>query len=158
MTTETAVDPLESLARLGAQRMLQSALEKEIESYLQCKRYERKEGAVGYRSGYLPERKLTLGSGSAPLKVPRVGHESAGQKFQSKLVKPHQKSSQALDTWFPQLFVEGLATRDFEPALHSLFRAEAALSPSTVSRFSQQHKGEFIAWQQREFTDTCVYL
>ena len=32
VTTEPIVDPLESLARLGAQRMLQAALEEEVES------------------------------------------------------------------------------------------------------------------------------
>lgn len=158
VTTETAVDPLESLARLGAQRMLQSALEEEVESYLQRKRYERKDSDAGYRSGYLPERKITLGSGSVPIKVPRVSDEPTGQKFQSKLVRPYQKRSQALDTLFPQLFIEGLATRDFEPALRSLLGAEAALSPSTVSRLNQQFKEDFIAWQQREITETFVYV
>ncbi len=158
VTTETAVDPLESLARLGAQRMLQSALEEEVEAYLQRKRYERKGSATGYRSGYLPERKITLGSGAVPVKVPRVSDEPVGQKFQSKLVKPYQKRSQALDTLFPQLFIEGLATRDFEPALRHLLGATAALSPSTVSRLNQQFKEEFIVWQQREITDTFVYV
>jgi putative transposase len=158
LTTETAADPLESLARLGAQRMLQCALEEEVEAYLQRKRYERKDGTAGYRSGYLPERTLTLGSGSVPIKVPRVSAEPAGQKFQSKLVKPYQKRSQTLDTLFPQLFIEGLATRDFEPALRSLLGAEAALSPSTVSRLNQQFKEEFAAWQTRAITETFVYV
>ncbi|HEX8998789.1 MAG TPA: hypothetical protein VGB07_02750 [Blastocatellia bacterium] len=53
VTTEAVVDPLESLARLGAQRMLQAALEEEVESHLQRARYERKGVAQGYRSGYL---------------------------------------------------------------------------------------------------------
>jgi hypothetical protein len=42
VTTEEVVDPLESLARLGAQRMLQAALEEEVEAYLQRARDERK--------------------------------------------------------------------------------------------------------------------
>lgn len=158
LTTAAAADPLESLARLGAQRLLQSALEEEVEAYLQRKRYERKEGAVGYRSGYLPERMLTLGSGAVPVKVPRVSAEPAGQKFRSRLVKPYQKRSQTLDTLFPQLFIEGLATRDFEPALRSLLGAEAALSPSTVSRLNQQFKEEFVAWQARALTERFVYV
>lgn len=146
------------MARLGAQRRLQCALEEEVEAYLQRKRYERKDGAVGYRSGYLPARTLTLGSGAVPIKVPRVSAEPAGQKFQSQLVKPYQKRSQTLDTLFPQLFIEGLATRDFEPALRSLLGAEAALSPSTVSRLNQQFKEEFAAWQARAITETFVYV
>ena len=158
VTTEPAVDPLQSLARLGAQKMLQAALEAEVEDYLARPRYVRTEAAKGYRSGYLPERFITLGSGSVPLKVPRVSDEPAGAKFQSKLVKPYQKRSQTLDVLFPQLFIEGLATRDFEPALRSLLGAEAALSPSTVSRLNQQFKEEYADWQRRELTDTFVYV
>jgi hypothetical protein len=54
------VDPLESLARLGAQKMLQAALEQEVEDYLERGRYARNGTPKGYRSGYLPERKITL--------------------------------------------------------------------------------------------------
>jgi transposase-like protein len=140
VTTEEVVDPLESLARLGAQRMLQAALEEEVEAYLQRARDERKGVAQGYRSGYLPERSIILGSGAVPIKVPRVSDEPAGQKFQSQLVKPYQKHSQAVDALFPQLFIEGLATRDFEPALRALLGAEAALAPSTVLRLTQQFR------------------
>lgn len=75
VTTEAVVDPLESLARLGAQRMLQAALEQEVEAYLQRARYERKGVAQGYRSGYLPKRSIILGSGAVPVKVPRMSDE-----------------------------------------------------------------------------------
>jgi putative transposase len=108
--------------------------------------------------GYLPERTLTLGSGSVPIKVPRVSAEPAGQKFRSQLVQLYQKRSRTLDALFPQLFIEGLATRACEPALRSLLGAEAALSPATVSRLNQQFKEEFAAWQAREITETFVYV
>jgi transposase-like protein len=128
VTTETIVDPLESLTRLGAQRMLQATLEAEVESYLQRAPAEGKGSALRYRSG---------------------SDEPAGEKFQSRLVKPSQKRSQAVAALFPQLFLEGLVTRDFEPALGALWGAEAALSPSTVSRFNQQFKEEHASWLQR---------
>jgi hypothetical protein len=78
VTTDTMVDPLESLARLGAQKMLQAALEQEVEEYLERGRYVRNGTLKGYRSGYLPERKITLGSGGVPIKVPRVSGEGDG--------------------------------------------------------------------------------
>jgi transposase-like protein len=43
-------------------------------------------------------------------------------------VQPYQRRSKSLDEVFPQLFLEGLATRDFEPALRSLLGAKATLS------------------------------
>jgi len=64
-----------------------------------------------------------------------------------------------VDELFPKLFIEGLATRDFEPALRSLLRAESALSPSTVSRLNQQFKAEYEAWCKRSLAETkIVYL
>ena len=159
VTTESLSDPLETLARLGAQQILQAALEAEVTEYLQRPRYQRNGITRGYRSGYLPERRLTLGSGTVALKVPRVSDEPPGEKFRSQLVKPYQKRSQAVDALFPKLFIEGLATRDFEPALRALLGAEAALSPSTVSRLNQQFKAEYAAWQVRSLTETqFVYL
>ena len=159
--TETGADPLEALARQGARQMLQAALEAEVSEYLQRPRYERAEGVEnkGYRNGYLPERKLTLGSGAVAVKVPRVSDEPAGERFQSQLVKPYQKRSQTVDELFPKLFIEGLATRDFEPALRSLLGAESALSPSTVSRLNQQFKVEYEVWGQRRLEESkIVYL
>lgn len=115
-TTETNSDPLEALARQGARQMLQAALEAEVAEHLQRQRYQRGQEARGYRNGYLPERRLTLGSGAVAVKVPRVSDEPAGERFQSRLVKPYQKRSQTVEELFPKLFIEGLATRDFEPA------------------------------------------
>ncbi len=124
-TTQAGDDPLESLARQGARQMLQAALEAEVTDYLQRPRYERGERTEhrGYRNGYLPERTVTLGCGAVTVKVPRVSDEPPGERFQSALVKPYQKRSQTVEDLFPKLFVEGLATRDFEPALRSLLGA-----------------------------------
>lgn len=155
-TNEIGSDPLETLARQGARQMLQAALEAEVTEYLQRPRYERGEQARGYRNGYLPERSLTLGSGAVAVKVPRVSDEPAGGRFQSKLVKPYQKRSQTVEELFPKLFIEGLATRDFEPALRALLGAESALSPSTVSRLNQQFKAEYEVWCKRSLADAKI--
>jgi transposase-like protein len=157
-TTETAADPLEALARQGARQMLQ-ALEAEVAEHLQRTRYQRGDTPRGYRNGYLPERALTLGSGAVSVKVPRVSDEPDGERFESKLVKPCQKRSQTVEALFPKLFIEGLATRDFEPALCALLGTESALSPSTVSRLNQQFKAEYEAWGKCRLAETkFVYL
>ena len=69
-----ASDQLEALARRGARRMLRDALDEEVQAYLQRGRYQRPEEEVifrGYRNGTSP-RRLTLGSGTIDLAVPRV--------------------------------------------------------------------------------------
>ena len=156
-------DPLEAISRQGAQRMLTAALEKEVEEYLERQRYARRleeSEFRGYRNGYGRERQVTIGSGTIKVRAPRVSDTPAQQKqFESKILKPYQKRSQKLAELFPKLFVEGLATRDFEPALRCLLGKSAALSPATIVRLNAQFKAEYDEWRQRSLTDQrFVYI
>jgi transposase-like protein len=143
-------DLLEALVRRGAKVMLQAALETEVTQYLERSRHHRRPREAefrGYRNGYAKERKLSVGSGTIKVKVPRVSDVPESQaQFESRLVAPYQKRSRTLSEVFPKLFIEGLATRDFEPALRCLMGAEAALSPSTISRLNAGFKAEYEEW------------
>jgi len=149
-TASTDHDPLEALVRQGARAMLQAALEAEVNDYLQRQPQQRRAADRdfrGYRNGSAKSRTVTVGSGSIKVKAPRVSHTPATQEpFASQILKPYQRRSQTLTQVFPKLFIEGLATRDFEPALRCLLGSEAALSPSTISRLNQQFKGEYDDW------------
>lgn len=144
-------DPLEAIVRRGAREMLQAALEREVEEFLGRRAYERTDAPEefrGYRNGYHKERGVTVGSGQIEVRVPRVSDTPARHEpFESKIISPYQKRSCAVNELFPKLFVEGLATRDFEPALRSLMGEEAALSPSTISRLNQKFKAEYELWR-----------
>jgi len=143
-------DPLEALVRRGAKVMLQAALEQEVSEYLERARHQRSEGEAelrGYRNGYSKERKITIGSGTIKVKAPRVSDVPEHQQhFESQIIKPYQRRSLSLQRVFPKLFIEGLATRDFEPALRCLMGEEAALSPSTISRLNAGFKSEYEEW------------
>jgi len=146
----TEDDPIEALVRRGAQVMLQTALEHEVQHYLERARHQRSNNEAefrGYRNGTAPERKITVGSGTIKIKTPRVSDVPAHQEqFESQIVKPYQRRSKTLEQVFPKLFIEGLATRDFEPALRCLMGEEAALSPSTISRLNAKFKHEYEDW------------
>lgn len=150
-------DPLEAISRQGAQRMLTAALEREVEEYLERQRYVRRLDESefrGYRNGYGRERQVTIGSGTIKVRAPRVSDTPAEQEpFASKILKPYQKRSQKLAELFPKLFVEGLATRDFEPALRCLLGKSAALSPATIVRLNAQFKTEYEEWRQQSLVD-----
>lgn len=149
-TTSEMEDPIESLVRRGARLMLSEALELEVAEYLERSRNQRslsEEEFRGYRNGYSRERKLTVGSGTIKVKTPRVSDVPLGQEgFESKIIKPYQRRSDSVNELFPKLFIEGLATRDFEPALRSLMGEESHLSPSTISRLNQKFKQEYEDW------------
>jgi transposase-like protein len=87
--------PLEAIVRRGARVMLQAALEHEVVEYLERHKHERatkEEECRGYRNGYARERKLTVGSGTIKVKLPRVSDVPAGQEpFASQIVKPYQR-------------------------------------------------------------------
>jgi transposase-like protein len=51
-----------------------------------------------------------------------------------------------------RLFIEGLATRDFEPALRLLAGEQAPLSPSTISRLTQQFKAQYAAFEKQDLS------
>ncbi len=145
-------DPIEALVRRGAQVMLQEALEQEVQGYLERARHQRSTHEAefrGYRNGSAKERKITIGSGTIKIKAPRVSDLPSGQEeFASQIVKPYQRRSKTLEQVFPKLFIEGLATRDFEPALRCLMGEEAALSPSTISRLNAKFKQEYEDWSK----------
>jgi putative transposase len=151
-TSSTQDDPIEALVRQGARLMLQAALEAEVNDFLQRQAHQRttQDGHFrGYRNGSAKERTLTFGSGTIKVKAPRVSDVPATeQAFASQILKPYQRRSQTLSEVFPKLFIEGLATRDFEPALRCLLGSEAALSPSTISRLNAQFKQEYDEWQK----------
>lgn len=152
-------DRLEELARQGAREMLLSALNEEVDAYLGRGRYERTEAYRGYRNGST-SRKLTLGTGTVELDAPRVRNVPRTQEpFESKILRKHQRRSDTIDETFLNLFVEGLATRDFEPSLRLLVGEEAPLSPSTISRLTKRFKEHYDAFDDQDLSEKqFVYI
>jgi transposase-like protein len=71
----------------------------------------------------------------------------------------YERRSDRIKELIPELYVQGLATGDFEPALRGLLGERAALSPSTVVRLKAQWESEYEAWRTRSLHDhQYVYL
>lgn len=144
---------LEAMVRNAAQRMIQAALEAEVTEFLERLPGEKvRPGEVprGYRNGHHKERVVSSAVGGLTVKVPRVSDNP--EAFASKLVKPYRRRSEGLDCLFPRLFIEGLATRDFEPALRFLVGEQAPLSPSSISRLNKQFKTDYENWRKRDLS------
>lgn len=161
---EVARDALEELACQGACEMLMEALSEEVEAYLGRSRYQRAVEGVqtnfrGYRNGSSP-RRLTLGSGTVDLRAPRVRDVPPGQEpFASGILRKYQRRSDTIDETFMKLFIEGLATRDFEPSLRLLMGEKAPLSASVISRLTQRFKAQYEAFDGRDLSGrTYVYI
>ena len=156
---EVVQDQVEELARVGAREMLMAALNEEVGAYLGRSRYQREGEFRGYRNGTTP-RRLTLGSGTVDLAQPRVRDLPADQEpFESKILRKYQRRSDTIDQTFMKLFIEGLATRDFEPALRLLMGEKAPLSASVISRLTQRFRGSYEAFEQQDLSaNKFVYI
>jgi transposase-like protein len=152
-------DQVEELARAGAREMLMAALGEEVDAYLGRSRYEREGAFRGYRNGTTP-RRLTLGSGTVELDQPRVRDIPRDQgPFESKILRKYQRRSDTIDETFMKLFIEGLATRDFEPALRLLMGEKAPLSASVISRLTGRFRASYEAFEQQDLSELrFVYI
>src|SRR6202049_2447746 len=149
---------LDEIARMGARRMLMAALDTEAADYVECHRHER--GAEGralvVHNGRAQGRKLTLGAGTVELKAPRVndrrrGEQGQRQRFTSRILPPYMRRSPKVAEVLPILYLRGLSTGDFRPALEGLLGADAAgLSPTNISRLTACWEKEYTAFRQRD--------
>jgi transposase-like protein len=153
---------LDELAREGARRMIEVALQMEVGEYIERLRGERDERgrALVVRNGRAQERKVTLGSGTVGVRAPRVNDRRPEQHFTSKILPPYLRRSPAVDQTLPALYLRGLSTGDFSEGLAALMGPEgAALSPTTITRLLQVWQSEYRAWRERSLVGTdYVYV
>jgi transposase-like protein len=145
-------DALEAYVQEGARRMLAAALEEEVNAFLGRHRYERGKAFRGYRNGHHPSREVTVGLGPVEVRVPRVAKvppDVAPQGFQSQIVRRYQRASQATQRLFSRLYLEGLATGDFEPVFRELVGETMALSANAIVRLKERWGKEYEVWRRR---------
>lgn len=150
---------LEAVVRDGAQRMLQSALEAEVEEFLGRNRYERGLEFRGYRNGHLPARTIGVGMGGVEVRVPRVSDIPEGvDPFSSEIVQRGERRSKTQQRLLSRLYLEGLSSGDFEPVFRALVGNTAALSPNSILRLKEEWEMEYRKWRERPLLDRYVYL
>jgi putative transposase len=140
---------LDLLARQGALKMLTEALDMEVTAFLERQRYERaKREAKGYRNGRRLRQVTVLGGG---LSVP-VQRVSGAVDYHSNILAPYQRRSPGVDELFRRLYLEGLSSRDFEPALRALLGDEATLSAASIQRLAVKFQRDFETFGRRNLS------
>jgi transposase-like protein len=152
---------LDELFREGARRMLAVALEGEVEAYIAAHSQEVDEH--GYRlvvrNGHAPARTLATGVGQVEVVRPRVDDRRTdpvtGQRvqFHSVLLPRWCRRSPKVAEVLPLLYLHGLSSLDFVPALEAFFGASAGLSASVVTRLTVQWQAERAAFLQRDLSE-----
>lgn len=160
--TEGFGPELDELVLEGARRMLLAALEAEVASYIERHRDERDERghALVVRNGRARARKVTVGAGTMEVAAPRVDDRRAGERFTSRILPPYMRRSPKVEETLPVLYLRGLSTGDFQPALKGLLgEAASGLSAANVSRLIGVWEAEWASWRERSLEDVdYVYV
>jgi len=143
---------LDELCRLAAREMLAVALEAERRAYLAAHADEFDEHGrrlvVG--NGHHQAREITTTAGRVEVTAPRVDDRRDGHRFTSSILPPHMRRSAKVTEVLPILYLRGLSTNDFAPALEGFFGSAAGLSPSTIQRLTEAWRTEHARWCQRD--------
>jgi putative transposase len=158
---DEAVIDLDELCRIAATQMLAVALEAERRAYLDA-HADVLDGAgrrlvVG--NGYARPRDVMTGAGMVEATAPRVDDRRDGERFSSAILPPYMRRSPKVTEVLPILYLRGLSTGDFVPALSAFFGSGAGLSASTVQRLTEAWQAEHEQWCKRTLRDVdYVYL
>ena len=151
---------VEQVARLGAQLLLQAALEAEVGEFLGRERYARQAGndevREGMRNGYCP---TTIKTTSGPVTLQRPKLRGTTERFASQLFGTGVVRTNALEALVIASFVRGLSVRDVEATLVEALGEDATVSKSAVSRVCADLKIQFETWSGRDLSGiTLDYL
>jgi len=156
---------LDELAREGARRMIAAALEAEVDDYVQRFIEEREQNGrrAVVRNGHGQERRVTVGSGTIPVRAPRVNDRRVDpesgerRRFSSSILPRYARRSPKVSEVLPVLYLRGLSSGDFAPALRELLGEDASgLSASSIQRLTETWQGEQRAFTRRRL-DFCRY-
>jgi putative transposase len=166
-SNEASGSLLDEIVRDGARQMLAAALQAEVAAYIDAHAGERDENdrRLVVRNGYHAEREVTTAAGAVSVRAPRVNDkrtdETTGERkrFSSAILPAWSRKSPRVAEVLPLLYLHGLSTSDFGPALTQFLGSDAGLSAATITRLTKDWQDEARAFNNRSLTDTdYVYV
>jgi transposase-like protein len=153
---------LDEIVRDGARQMLAAALAAEVAEYVAA-HADQVDGdgrRLVVRNGSHAEREVTTAAGAVPVRAPRVNDkridEASGERcrFASAILPAWSRKSPRVAEVLPLLYLHGLSSSDFVPALRQFLGSDAGLSAPTVTRLTAQWQDEARAFSTRSLKDS----
>jgi len=148
---------LDEIVRDGARQLLAAALWAEVAAYVEAHADEL--DADGHRlvvrNGYHEPREVMTAAGVVPVRAPRVNDKRVDaetgerKRFSSAILPAWSRKSPRVAEVLPLLYLHGLSTSDFAPALEQFLGSGAGLSAATVTRLISQWQDDAAAFHQR---------
>jgi transposase-like protein len=158
---------LDEIVRDGARQMLAAALQAEVAAYIEAFKDEVDEAGrrLVVRNGFHAEREVTTAAGAVPVRQPRVNDkrvdEVSGERkrFASAILPAWARKSPRVVEVLPLLYLHGLSSSDFGPALEQFLGTSNGLSPATITRMTKDWQDEAAAFNKRSLAETdFVYV
>jgi transposase-like protein len=158
---------IDRIVREGARRMLAVALQAEVDAYIEQFAGERDEDGrrLVVRNGTAEPRTVVTSAGAVEVTAPRVNDKrtdlATGQRarFSSAILPPWARKTPQVSEVLPLLYLHGLSSGDFVPALSQFLGTSAGLSGPVITKLTEQWKGEARAFMQRDLSGTdYVYV
>jgi len=157
---------LDEIVRDGARKMLAVALQAEVDAYVTAAKGERDDNgrALVTRNGKARARSVVTGAGALEIRSPRVNDKRSDEhgervRFASDILPPYARKSPKVSEVLPLLYLHGLSSGDFRPALGEFFGSDAGLSPAAITRLTKAWEAEREEFMARSLKDRdYVYI
>jgi transposase-like protein len=158
---------IDEIVRDGARRMLAAALEAEVSAYIAAHADQVGEDGrrLVVRNGHAQPRQVLTSAGAVEVVAPRVNDKrtdeatGARRRFSSAILPAWCRKSPKVTEVLPLLYLHGLSSSDFVPALEGFLGSGAGLSAPVISRLTTQWQDEAKAFNQRDLsTMDYVYV
>jgi transposase-like protein len=151
---------IDEIVREGARRMLAEALHAEVDAYIARFADERDENGrrLVVRNGHHAPREVTTCAGVVEVHGPRVNDKRVDpetgerQRFSSAILPPWARKTPQIAQVLPLLYLHGLSSGDFVPALGQFLGSAQGLSASTITKLTETWKAEQQALAQRDLS------
>jgi hypothetical protein len=156
----SSVSPIDEIVREGARRMLAAASEAEVVAYIaaHADQLDEEGHRLVVRNGHAVLRQVVTSAGAVQVRAPRVNDkrvdEVTGQRrrFASVVLPAWCRKSPKVTEVLPLLYLHGLSSKDFVPALESFLGTDAGLSAATVTRLPVQWQDDARAFGERDLS------
>jgi transposase-like protein len=158
---------IDEIVREGARRMLAEALRAEVDAYIAAFAGERDENGrcLVVRNGCHQSREVLTSAGAVQVTAPRVNDKRTDPqtgdrvRFASAILPPWCRKTPKITEVLPLLYLHGLSTGDFVPALGQFLGSTAGLSAPVITKLTETWKTEQRSFAARDLSGVdYVYL
>jgi transposase-like protein len=159
-TPAPCVSLIDEIVRDGARRMLAAALEAEVAAYIDAHadQLDERGHRLVVRNGHAVPRQVLTSAGAVAVRTPRVNDKRVddvtGQRrrYASAILPAWCRKSPKVAEVLPLLYLHGLSSKDFGPALEGFLGTDAGLSAATITRLTVQWQDEARAFNDRDLS------